>query len=304
MWFRNLFVFRLVQPFALDADALSEKLQAAPFQPCGKMERQSIGFAQPARHATAPLVHAVAGNLLLTLCAEDKILPSAVVRDFVDAKVQEIEEQQGRKVGKKERKELTETVTDELLPRAFTRRRKTTGMICPQQGWRIVDSASAKRAEELLEWLRKTCDSIAVRPLATQLSPVAAMTDWLTGGEAPGNFGMETEVELKLPEEDGAVVRCLRQDVHADEVRNHLASGKRVTRLALTWADRLSFVLTEELLIRRLTYLDLLQDEAKNAGAVDADEQFDANLTIMAGELAKFLPELINALGGEQAAKN
>ena len=234
---------------------------------------------------------------------EDKILPAAVIRDFADVKVQEIEEAQGRKVGKKERKEIVERVTDELLPRAFTRRRKTTAMICPQQGWLIVDSASAKRAEELLEWLRKCVDTLAVRPLNTEISPMAAMTDWLTGGEAPGNFGMETEVELKLPEEDGAVIRCLRQDVHADEVRNHLASGKRVTKLALTWADRMSFVLTEDLLIRRLAYLDLLQDEAKNAGAVDADEQFDANLTIMAGELNKLLPELIEALGGEQQPK-
>ncbi|MFO1379014.1 MAG: recombination-associated protein RdgC [Chitinivorax sp.] len=303
MWFRNLLVFRFIQPFALEAEALSEKLQSAAFQPCGKMERQAVGFCQPAKHAAAPLVHAVSGNLLLSLCVEDKILPAAVIRDFADVKVQEIEEAQGRKVGKKERKEIVERVTDELLPRAFTRRRKTTAMICPQQGWLIVDSASAKRAEELLEWLRKCVDTLAVRPLNTEISPMAAMTDWLTGGEAPGNFGMETEVELKLPEEDGAVIRCLRQDVHADEVRNHLASGKRVTKLALTWADRMSFVLTEDLLIRRLAYLDLLQDEAKNAGAVDADEQFDANLTIMAGELNKLLPELIEALGGEQQPK-
>ena len=123
------------------------------------------------------------------------------------------------------------------------------------------------------------------------------------GSEAFGNFGIEDEGELKLPEEDGAVVRCLRQDLHTDEVRNHLASGKCVTKLALTWADRMSFVLTEELVIRRLGYLDLLQDEAKSAGAVDDDEQFDANLAIMSGELDKLLPELIEALGGETPPK-
>lgn len=300
MWFKSLIVYKFMQPFSLDAAALSARLEAAQFQPAGKMERQSIGFCQPARHAAEPLVHAVGGNLLISLQAEDKILPATVVRDFTDQRIQEIEEQQGRKVGKKERKEIIEQVTDELLPRAFTRRRKTTALICPQQGWLIVDSASAKRAEELVEWLRKCVDTLAVRPLATQISPASAMTDWLTGGEAPGNFGMETEVEMMLPEEGGALVRCVRQDVHADEVLSHLTSGKRVTKLALTWADRMSFVLTDCLTLRRLAYLDLLQDEAKNAGAVDADEQFDANLTIMAGELNKLLPELIEALGGEQ----
>ena len=81
MWFRNLLVYRFVQPFALDAAALSEKLEAAQFQPVGKMERQSIGFSRPARHAATPFVHAVGGNLLVSLCVEEKILPSTVIRD-------------------------------------------------------------------------------------------------------------------------------------------------------------------------------------------------------------------------------
>lgn len=300
MWFKNLIIFKFVQPFALDAAALSEKLEAAQFQPVGKMERQSIGFTRPARHAATPFVHAVGGNLLVCLQAEDKILPAAVIRDFADQKIQEIESQQGRKVGKKERREITERVTDELLPRAFTRRRKTTAMLMPQSGWLIVDSASAKKAEELLEWLRKSVEALAVRPLSTQGSPVVAMTSWLESGEAPENFTIETEVDLKLPEEDGAMVRCVRQDLHTDEVRNHLATGKCVTKLALTWADRLGFVLTDSITLRRMSYLDLLQDEAKSAGAVDDCEQFDANLTIMAGEIGKWLPELIAALGGDR----
>ena len=107
--------------------------------------------------------------------------------------------------------------------------------------------------------------------------------------------------DLKLPEEDGALVRCVRQDLHTDEVRNHLSTGKCVTKLALTWADRMGFVLTDDLTLRRLSFLDLLQDEAKSAGAVDAEEQFDANLAIMAGELGKLLPELIDVLGSEVA---
>ncbi len=299
MFFKNMIIFRFVQDLGLTAAELSDLLQSAAFRPCGKMERQSLGFAQPAKHSSQPLVHAVGGHMLVSLCVEDKILPAAVIREFVEQRVQEIEDQQGRKVGKKERKELTERVTDELLPRAFTKRRKTTAMICPEQGWLIVDTPSAARAEELLEWLRKCVRTLEVRPLATQMSPMAAMTDWLTAGEAPGEFDMDTEVELKLPEEDGAVVRCLRQDVHADEVRNHVEKGKRATKLALTWADRMSIVLTDSLLVRRMVYLDLTQDQAKNAGAADAEEQFDANLLIMAGELEKFIPDLIDALGGE-----
>ena len=299
MWFKSLSAFQFVQPFTLTAHDLSEKLEAASFQPIGKMERMSIGFFQPAHHASAPMVHAVGGSLLISLRVEDKILPSAVIRSETEIKVSEIEQAQGRKIGKKERKEITERVTDELLPRAFTRTRKTYALIMPEAGYLLIDTASRNRAEELLEWLRIALQESAVRPLSTQTNPQLAMTSWLTSGDAPANFSMDYECELKLPEEDGAMVRCVRQDVHTDEVRNHLATGKCVTKLALTWADRMSFVLTDDLVLRRLSYLDLLQDEAKSAGAVDADEQFDANLAITAGELGKMLPDLIAGIDGE-----
>lgn len=299
MWFKNLVMYRLVQPFALDAAAVSDKLAALPFQPVGKMERQSIGFDIPARHASSPLVHQVGSNLLVCLTLEEKILPAAVIRDEAEKKIAEIEQEQGRKVGKKERKEVMERVTDALLPQAFARRRKTFALIMPAAGLLVVNTASAKRAEELLELLRKCVDSLAVRPLATTTSPASAMTDWLIAGEAPEGLAMDNECQLQLPEDDGAMVRCVRQDVHADEVRNHLEAGKRVTKLALTWADRLSFVLTDDMIVRRIGFLDLLQDEAKSAGAVDADEQFDANLAIMAGEFGRFVPALIAAMGGE-----
>lgn len=299
MWFRNIIACRFAQPFAMPAAELSGKLQAAQFQPVGKMERQSIGFICPARHAGQPLTHQVGASLLICLQSEEKILPAAVIRAETDKTIANIELEQQRKVGKKERKELTGRVTDELLPRAFTRIRKTYALIMPDAGYLVVDTSSRARADEIIEWLRKAVESLAVRPLATQMSPQLAMTTWLTSGEAPANFCMDSECELKLPEEDGAMVRCVRQDVHADEVRRHLDSGKCATKLALTWADRMSFVLTDELAIRRLGYLDLLQDEAKSAGAEDDAEQFDANLTIMAGEFEKMLADIVSAMGGE-----
>jgi recombination associated protein RdgC len=52
--------------------------------------------------------------------------------------------------------------------------------------------------------------------------------------------------------------------------------------------------------IKRLKFNDLLREESGNPGDVDAAAKFDADFTLMCGELANFLPELITALGGEQ----
>ena len=102
--------------------------------------------------------------------------------------------------------------------------------------------------------------------------------------------------------EEKAAVRYVRHPLDGDEIsgeiKAHLASGKMPTKLALTWDDRISFVLGEKMEIKRLAFLDLLKEQAEK-DAEHADEQFDADFALMTGEFARFLPQLVEALGGE-----
>ncbi len=98
--------------------------------------------------------------------------------------------------------------------------------------------------------------------------------------------------------EEKAAVRYVRHPLEGEDIKSHLSGGKLPTRLALTWNDRVSFVLTEKLEIKRLTFLDLLREEAEQS-VENAAEQFDADFALMTGELARFLPQLVDALGGE-----
>ena len=77
-----------------------------------------------------------------------------------------------------------------------------------------------------------------------------------------------------------------------------MPGGKSATRLALTWNDRISFVLTEQLQIKRLVFLDLLKEDAERQ-AENADDLFAANFTLMCGELAQLLGHLLEVLGRE-----
>ncbi|MNY62218.1 Recombination-associated protein RdgC [compost metagenome] len=66
----------------------------------------------------------------------------------------------------------------------------------------------------------------------------------------------------------------------------------------MTWADRISFVLTEGLDIKRLSPLDVLKEGSE---AIQSDdEKFDSDMALMTGELAKMMAELVDALGGEK----
>ena len=86
--------------------------------------------------------------------------------------------------------------------------------------------------------------------------------------------------------------------LEGEEIKGHLAGGKLPTSLALTWDDRLSFVLTDRLEIKRVHFLDVALEQARQDGQ-HAEEQADADRAIMAGEFVRFLPALLEALGGE-----
>ncbi|GIZ11419.1 recombination-associated protein RdgC [Pseudomonas sp. NCCP-436] len=301
MWFRNLLVYRLTQDIPFAVDALEAALAGKPARPCASQELTTYGFSAPfGKGADAPLVHVSGDFLLLSTRKEERILPGSVVRDALKEKVEEIENAQMRKVYKKERDQLKDEIVQSFLPRAFIRRSATFAAIAPKQGLILVDSASAKKAEDLLSTLREAIGSLPVRPLSVKIAPAATLTDWLKNQQAAEGFFVLDECELRDTHEDGGVVRCKRQDLTGEEIQLHLSTGKQVTQLSLAWQDKLSFMLDDKLTIKRLRFEDILQEQAEQDGGDDALAQQDASFTLMMMTLMEFLPELFTALGGEE----
>ncbi len=301
MWFRNLLVYRLTQDLQLDAEKLEAALASKPARPCASQELATYGFVAPlGKGADAPLVHASQDFLLIAARKEERILPGSVVRDALKEKIDEIEEQQMRKVYKKERDQLKDEIVQTFLPRAFIRRNMTFAAIAPQQGLILVDASSPKKAEDLLSTLREALGSLPVRPLSVKVAPTATFTDWMKNQQASNGLQLLDECELRDTHEDGGIVRCKRQDLGSDEVQNHLAAGKLVTKLSLAWSDKLSLLIDDKLALKRLRFEDLLQDQAEQDGGDDALAQQDASFTLMMLTFVEFLPQLIEALGGEE----
>ena len=205
MWFKNLQVYRLPANWDMSAERLEEQLAKKPFHPCGSQDMESRGWLSPLGNEV--LVHAVGGQFLLCLGFEHRLLPSAVVKQEADERAEELAEQQGYKLGRKQMKDLREQVTQELLPRAFTRRRRMFAWIDPVNGWLVVDAGSQSKAEDMLEQLRHTLDSLPLTLLRTEQSPTTAMAGWLAAGEAPEGFTIDQDCELRSVAEDKAAVK-------------------------------------------------------------------------------------------------
>ncbi len=297
MWFKNLYLYRLPKNWAIDVTALEEQLSRLTLQGCSATDPRSMGWVAPRDGGT--LIHSVNQQWLLALGVEEKLLPASIVKRFASDKAKAIEEAEGRRVGRKEMREIQEEMTLELLPRAFVRQRSTFAWIDRSNGWLVIDSASPAKAEEFLEHLRKSVDGVPAKVLKVIQSPSAAMTGWVAGGEAPTGFTLDQDLELRSAEK--ATVRYVKHSLEGEEIRQHIEAGKAVTRLAMTWNDRISFVLDDNLQIKRLAFLDILKEQA-DGQADNEDERFDIDFTLMSGEVAQLLDDLLAALGGEPAA--
>ena len=301
MWFKNLLTYRLTQEVPFEPEALEAALASKPARPCASQELTTYGFVAPfGKGEDAPLVHVSGEYLLIAARKEERILPSSVVNDAVKEKVEEIETEQMRKVYKKERDQIKDEIIQAFLPRAFIRRSMIFAAIAPRLGVILVNSASAKRAEDLLSTLREVMGSLPVRPATVKIAPVATMTEWVKSQEAAEGFYVLDECELRDTAEDGGIVRCKRQDLTGEEIQLHLSTGKVVTQLALAWQDKLSFILDDKMLIKRLKFEELLQEQAEQDGGDEAAQQFDASFQLMMMTFAEFLPVLFEALGGEE----
>jgi len=299
--FKNLMVYRLTGPWVSSTAKLEEALQSAHFVECGASQEKSVGWVEPRGQAHGACVEVVAGQWILKWMMEVKSVPGSVVKRKVQEQVARIEADTGRKPGKKEVRSLSDEVRQSLLPMAFIKQSSVTVWIDPQAQRLVIDAASAAKADEVLTSLIKAVDGLALALVDTQTAPATAMAHWLGSQEAPQGFSVDRECELRAADESKAVVRYTRHALDTDEVAQHIAHGKVPTRLALTWNDRVSFVLTDALQLKKVAFLDVVADEAPTSAADRDQDHFDADVAIATGELRRLLPVLFEALGGESA---
>ncbi len=301
MWFKNLRLYRLGGPFTLSPEELAERLREDAFRPCGSLETATLGWVPPLGRGSENLAHGAAGAVLICARKEERILPNSVITDELSEKVAEIEEAEGRPVRRKEKQSLKEEIVQTLLPRAFTRSSYIFAYLVPKEGWLVVDASSAKKAEEVVSLLRKSVGSLPAVPPRVQSSPSVVMTAWISGEPVPTGVELGDQCELKEPGEQGGVVRVKGLNLLSEEVGVHLEAGKRVTKLALQFEERLSCVIDEELAIKRLAFEDTVLEALDDTEAHDQAAAFDAQFALMTLELGRFLPQVLEWFGGEEA---
>lgn len=307
--FKSACFFRIADDFQLpDLDALERVLQKGRFVPCGPTQAESTGWVAPRGGKSKVLAEAIGGHLILKLCTEKRAVPSSAIKSAVEEKVERYKAETGNeRVPAKVKKEFKEEVLLDLLPRAFSKRSNTLLWLDAKAKMLVVDAGSLSAADRVVSSLLAALleipgggPALDLQLVQTLTSPSASMAHWLSTREAPWRFSVDRDCELKTPDEQKSSVRYSRHTLEIDEVAQHIAAGKVPTQLAMTWNERVSFLLTEAGQVRKLKMLDVVLKEAEDAKSRE-DDNFDANAAILTGELSQLLPDLLEALGGEQA---
>jgi recombination associated protein RdgC len=296
--FKNALVYRIDQWERPTLADIEPRLDAARFVECGATQSESAGWVAPRGEKHAALVESIGGQLILNLCTERKAVPGSVVKNRLEAQLDKVMAETGRRPKGKQAKEIKEEIVHELLPRAFPKRATTWVWVDADARLVFVGAGSMKQADTVVTRLVDLLGGgLMLSPVQTELSPATAMSAWLADKEAPPGFTIDRECELKQPDSEKSAVRYARHTLDIDEVGEHIRQGKLPTQLAMTWSGRVSFVLTETLALKKIKLLDVVIEGAGQQRGKD-DNGFDADVAITTGELRQLVPDLIDALGG------
>ena len=295
--FKNIQCFKLNASWNQNLEIAERNFNSNRFVECGLSQEESIGWIEPRGEKNGLLIEAISGQWIGKLMFESKILPNSVVKENVEKIVARIEDSTGRKPGKKEKKEIAEDVRNDLLAKAFTKKSASFVWINTVENMLVIDTHSQCRADQIVTALVKSIDSFVVTPIQTQTSSAVSMAHWLTTQDPPVGFTADQDCILKSVDATKASVKYAKHPLDIEEIRVHIANGKTPTQLAMTWDNRVSFVLTDTGLVKKINFLE-------TAIQSKTESSFDADVILATGELSKMIPAIVEALGGEVSVIN
>lgn len=296
MWFNNLVVYQFNTSFEKSADELEQGLEEFRLKPCPPHARQSQGFVAPLDEAKGR-VYSLYGCHLLVVTKEVRLLPSSIIQAVLEEKNNAFELNHNRPMRRAEILQLKEEIEFDLLPKAFSVQKKDWFYIDTNKQWLVINSANPNKATEVITLLTKALGSLDASPLMPDSDLSALFARWLHEPTSlPEGLLLAKSCVLVTSGEDKSQYTCKDIEENVEELTTLLAQGYTVSSIELIWQERIQFVLTNNFLLKRLKCLDYLDDAFKDNRKLDDDqEQFDANFSLLTGELKDLISFLMNA---------
>lgn len=193
--------------YAAEVHASVEELEERlpHFTGLGEHQRQDSGFVNVSPGQDTRVLK-VPGGWVICMREDTKGVPAEEVNKAANEKVAAIQEATGRKVGKKELREIKADVIHDLLPRAFARQKMTYVLYSERTQRLFVNTGSQKAADlamtHLVECL-KSLKTSTVHVSEPKMGLTARLHNWLAYQDEDDCFGtMEPSAEVVMKGDD------------------------------------------------------------------------------------------------------
>ncbi len=299
MWFKNIQVFRWASETAFPSENLEQALEDMPFSPLLSSQLQTSGFSAPLKSLPEQLTQPLAGCIMISVKEQEKLIPNSVIKEALEERIEAIQSKEGRKPTRKEQTNLKDDIIHELTPKAFAKTQQHFAYIDLSEQLLIVNSATAKKAEMVIDNLREVLSSAPFTPIVPKIAPSQTLTHWLSSGRLPEKFTLGDSVVLKSLQEEGAAIRCKQVDLFSEDILAHLSNGFVVSDISLIFDDKIQFTLTDKFVIKQIKLLDVLSDQLEQETFEDEIQAFQQDITLMSMEYRQLIKALVLEMGGE-----
>lgn len=277
---KNARVYRITLP---EASGLSKHLEEIKHREIKPVEAFNRGFVPVLDEGE--LVHSSDDVTAFAVRMDRKLLPGSVVRDATTKRVKEIEENEGRRVGRKERREIEDVINTEMIQTSHVVSKVVTVFYHRPSRFLFVPTSSQDEANIIISLLINAVGAAKTETIhiSTLKGGLTARLSRLIGAEclqADGPFGefdLEPQVWLKRDKEKATyqINEIGTADAGLAEL---LSAGFEVDAVRLGYSP-VSFKLTGDFVFKSIKFEDPAEDEQE---AEDATERWgnDANLQV------------------------
>ena len=265
-----------------------------PFAPTQPTQEKSIGWIPP-REENGALIESVAGQQIIKLAIETRSVPAATIKEEVEKACAAVEQETGRKPGKKERRDIADEVKFNLLPSAFPKRVHILGWIDPEAGLLVIDCTSTSRLDDFAKAVVEAGDGVVLQPLNTKQSPVGVMSVRLLDPDLDSVLWTGWACQLESMDDSKRKVKYANCYLDTDEIKDYIRAGMAAVKLEFGFEDVVTFTLNESGSMSQIGLdVEYIGEEA---------DAFDVDVSLFTKIMQQVIPALIHELGGlEEAA--
>lgn len=301
MWFKNARIYKVdldenLKSIFNNPTLLEDCINKARFKPVGDMELSSAGFTPVLGRHTEAYSFSFDNNHFFKITEETKLLPKAVINqaflDEIDNKEQELQ----RPLTKPEKQALKSALTQKMTAQAFKSKKDLILMVNTKHNFAIIGVTSAKRAEEACALLRQALGSFPAKSYQPRCVVEERLTSFVTqDDQLPQGFTLGFDTVLKSNTDEGGTVRISKEELTTKEVTNHIAAGKVITDLQLNYDQSVSFVLSQDLGIKRIALDDQYLERNLPQKTDDATADLQGFLIVQAEILTRLVGAITQA---------